>query len=90
MANATVQATMSPLQHLQNKFAIMDLGGEIRLLDRHQVTGILSGTIRGDVSFYKKPDGNLMMKRVLESLPLPCKADAVVGDFWVSPQSTMY
>ena len=90
MAKATVQASMSPLQHLQDRFAIMDLGGEIRLLDRHQVTGILSGNIKGDVSFYKKPDGNLMMKRVLESLPLPCKADAVVGDFWVSPQSTMY
>jgi len=90
MAKATVQASMSPLQHLQDRFAIMDLGGEIRLLDRHQVTGILSGTIKGDVSFYKKPDGNLMMKRVLESLPLPCKAEAVVDDFWVSPQTTVY
>ena len=90
MANATVQATMSPLQHLQNKLANKDLGGEIRLLDRHQVTGILSGTIRGDVSFYKKPDGNLMMKRMLESLHLPVKADAVVADFWVSPQTTVY
>ena len=90
MANATAQAPMSPLQHLQNRFAIMDLGGEIRLLDRHQVTGILSGAIKGDVSFYKKPDGNLMMKRMLESLPLPCKAEAVVADFWVSPQTKLY
>lgn len=90
MANATVQATMSPLQHLQDRFAIMDLSGEIRLLDRHQVSGILNGTIKGDVSFYKKPDGNLLMKRVLESLPLPCKADVVVAEFWISPNTTMY
>ena len=90
MANATVQATMSPLQHLQDRFAIMDLSGEIRMLDRHQVSGILNGTMKGDVSFYKKPDGNLMMKRMLESLPLSCKAEAVVADFWVSHQTTMY
>ena len=90
MANATVQATMSPLQHLQDRFAIMDLSGEIRMLDRHQVSGILNGTMKGDVSFYKKPDGNLLMKRMLESLPLPCKADAVVAEFWISPNTKMY
>lgn len=90
MANPPVQVPVSPLQHLQEKFAIMDLGGEIRLLNRHQVGGILDGTIKGDVSFYKKVDGNLVMKRMLESLPLPCKPDVVVADFWVSPQTTVY
>jgi hypothetical protein len=78
------------LQHLQDRFAIIDLSGEIRVVDRHQIADILSGGHEGEVSFYKKVDAELLMKRALERLPMASKPSDVVRDFWVSPNTLQY
>ncbi len=81
---------LTALQHLQNQFALIDLSGEIRVVDKHQIASVSSGTFRGEVSFYKKTDAELQMKRALECLALASKPNDVVRDFWISPNTLQY
>ena len=91
MANSTYPIVpTTALQHLQDRFAIIDLSGEIRVVDRHQIADVLSGSHKGEVSFYKKADAELLMKRALERLPMASKPSDVVRDFWVSPNTLQY
>jgi len=88
VANATKQNT--PLEELQERFAMIDLSGELRYVDQTQIKGILSGQISGEPAFYKKTDATLLMKRALEKLPYPCKPQVVINEFWVAPETLVY
>lgn len=81
---------INALDALQDRFAIIDLSGEIRLIDRHQIASLLSGEITGNAAMYKKADAELIMKRYLETLPIACKPKQVVIDFWTSPKTKEY
>lgn len=80
----------NPLNVLQDQFAIADLTGEIRVVDRHQIAAFLSGDIHGNTAMYKKHDAELMMKRCLEAIPISCNPKQVVADFWTSPATLLY
>lgn len=88
MANTTKQST--PLEEIQEQFAMIDLSGEIRYVDQTQIKGILSGVISGEPAFYKKTDVTLLMKRALEKRPYPCKPQVVISEFWIAPETTVY
>jgi hypothetical protein len=90
MSNQQSQLSLTPLQHLQNRFAIIDLSGAIRLVDQQQIADLLKGRVKCDVSYYQKADGNLIMQRLLESLPLPGPPKRVIEDFWPSPNTVFY
>lgn len=85
-----VQATQTPLAVLQKQFAIIDLAGEIRVVDLIQIDEILNGQSPGEPAFYKKADAILMMKRALELLPVASNSQAVINDFWISPATVVY
>ena len=87
MANPVVS---TPLAALQLRFAIIDLSGEIRVVDQEQIQRLLSGTELGDPSFYKRADAELLMKRTIEALPYPCKPRQVLDEFWTSPATIAY
>ncbi|MFM7026033.1 MAG: primase-helicase family protein [Limnohabitans sp.] len=87
MANPTVS---TPLAALQLRFAIIDLSGEIRVVDQDQIQRLLSGTELGDPSFYKRADAELLMKRAIEALPYQCKPRQVLDEFWTSPATIAY
>ncbi len=87
MANAT---PTSPLLALQQQFAIIDLSGEIRVVDREQIHRFHSGMELGDPAFYKRADAELLMKRVIEALPYQCKPRQVLDEFWTSPATIAY
>ena len=80
----------NPLSDLQNRFCIIDLSGEIRILDRRQIKKVKKGTSNSEINYYKKQDGELLMRRRLESLPIPSKPKDVIADFWVDPSTLMY
>lgn len=80
----------SALQLVQQRFAIIDLGGDIRVVDRDQIADVLAGVHSGAVSFYKKVDGDLQLRRHLESSAIPCNPKQVVADFWISPGTVEY
>ena len=88
VANASTNST--PLEELQDQFAIIDLSGEIRFIDRMKIQKILSGKDSVDPIFYKKPDATLLMKRNLETLPYSCKPQIVINEFLVAPSTVMY
>ena len=81
MSNQQSQLSLTPLHHLQARFAIIDLSGAIRLVDQQQIADLLKGRVKSDVSYYQKKDGNLIMQRLLESLPLPGPPRRVIEDF---------
>lgn len=81
---------MTALQNLQDRFALIDLSGEIRVVDRHQIASVFSGAYQGELSFYKKADAELLMKRALELLAVASKPNEVVRDFWISPHTLQY
>jgi hypothetical protein len=88
VVNTTTAST--PLEELQNRFAIIDMSGEVRLVDQLKIDDILHGNASGDPAFYKKVDATLLMKRALEKLPYPCKPEVVINDFLVSPSTLFY
>jgi Family of unknown function (DUF5906) len=88
---SSVKSTASsPLAVLQQRFAIIDLSSEIRMVDREQIQGLLEGVTLGDPAFYKKSDAELLMKRTIEGLPYQCNPRQAVADFWTSPSTVMY
>lgn len=79
-----------PLQELQKQFCIIDIHGDIRVLNCGQIDQALNGDYEGDISFYKRQDAELMMKRCLENLPVSSKVKAEIASFWVDPVTIMY
>ena len=88
--NLITAVTISPLEELQRHFAIIDLGGEIRVVDQNQIKALLDGSFIGEPSFYKKADAQIRMARSLEQLPVNCKPSQVISDFWTSPKTKFY
>ncbi len=87
MPNAPSSA---PLNALQDRFAIIDLSGEIRVIDRHQISALLQGISRREIAMYKRAEADLMMRRCLETLPVASNTKQVIADFWASPQTVEY
>ena len=84
------KSTISALQELQNSFCLVNLAGEIRLADKRQIQSALSDTKEVEVSFYKKQDGVLLMKRFLETLPIDSDSKQDITDFFVNPNTHVY
>ena len=76
---------ISPLSALQDRFCLIDLGGEIRIVDKQQIESVRSGARDGEVTFYKRAEGSILMQRVLETLPVSSKANVVIQQFIVNP-----
>jgi putative DNA primase/helicase len=77
--------TQTPLTNLQTRFAILDLNGETRIVDREQIN------FRGndEVFYYKKTDAELHMSRELELMPVS-NPKQIIKDFWINPDTHVY
>ena len=84
------KSTVSALQELQKNFCLVNLSGEIRLADKRQIQCALSDAREAEVSFYKKQDGVLLMKRYLETLPIDSDSKQDIADFFVNPNTHVY
>jgi len=78
------------LQHLQRAFCLIKLGGDILIVDRTEVAAVLSGQQVGSVNFYKRQAGEILIKRLLEQLPITCDAKKTINNFWVDPATHVY
>ncbi len=81
---------LTPLQHLQAKFGIVDLGGELRLIDLEQLAQVLQGTARSDLAFYLRNDGNIKLARALEALPISSDPKKELKQFWIDPNTKIF
>ena len=84
------QQQQVPLESLQDRFAILDLTGNIRLIDRSQVEDYFGGIRQGELSMYTRTDANLKMRRHLEAMTVPSDSSKVISDFWNSPNTKEY
>jgi len=84
------QQQQGPLASLQDRFAILDLTGNIRLIDRNQVNDYFGGIRQGELSMYTRTDANLKMRRHLEAMAVPSDLGKVINDFWNSPNTKEY
>lgn len=91
LPNHASAAAVSALAALQQAFAISLIGGQLRLVDRQVVREAQKGSPSAEVYLIKKEDGNLILKRFIETLPIPVPKPAdVVNSFWLSPNTIEY
>jgi hypothetical protein len=81
---------VSALSEVQKRFCLINLSGEYRVLDRLQSEEVLSGKRDEDISFYKKSDGELTIRRHLETLFISSDANKIIKDFWNNPNTHVY
>ena len=88
MVNASPQIANTALCVLQLHFHLLKLSGEIRVVERQEVDDILNGHRNGDISFWKKVDGELLIRRFLEGQSIPTNhVKETIKDFWTNPQT---
>jgi hypothetical protein len=84
------QAAPSALSILQDHFCWIKLSNQIRIIERHEAQMILDGQALGEICFFEKKDGELLMKRLLESQPIFHDVKKTIADFWTHPKTHMY
>ena len=67
------------LLKLQEHFCLSKIGGELRVIDQS-----------GLKQFYKKADGDLLLRRYLETLDIAHSSKDVVREFWIDGNTLMY
>lgn len=91
MANVAPIATAStPLQELQTAFCLLKLSGDVVIAEQRQIDAVRSGLDREGVQMFRMTPGKLLLKRHLETLPLPSDAGKAIAEFMVSPNTTVY
>lgn len=91
LPNQASAAAVSALAALQQAFAISRIGGQLRLVDRQAIQEAQLGSPTAAIHFIKKQDGDLILKRLIETLPIPVtNPKDVVNNFWISPNTIEY
>jgi len=80
----------SALTLLQSTFALIRIGGEIRVIDMNELTKLKTSSGPRALSLYKRSEASLLMRRLLEAKPIPCKPRAVIEDFAVHPVTKVF
>lgn len=80
----------NPLHELQQNFAMIDVNGDIRVIDKNQVDAIRNGSDTRPLSLYKLNDARLKFRRRLENVQASFKPNEVIDNFLISPQTQVY
>jgi hypothetical protein len=80
----------NPLHALQQNFALIDVNGDIRVIDRNQVDAIRDGSDVRPLALYKLNDARLKFRRQLENVQASFKPNEVIENFLISPQTQVY
>ena len=84
-----IAPAINPLVELQKEFVLSTIGGEIRIMSRHEINAVTKGSV-GNVNMYKPSDGKVLLRRHLETLPVTCEVKKTIEDFQASPNTTVY
>ena len=77
------------LTFAQQRFSLINLSAEIRIVDNLEVADVLAGK-KDDISLYKRTEGQLWMERYIETLPINSKPKEVIKKFLVDPNTHTY
>jgi hypothetical protein len=81
---------MPPLAELQKDFCLFKLGGKVLIGERANISALIRGEPGVELEMYSRPDGNLLLERRLEELPVSCDARQTLREFQRSPNTTLY
>jgi len=84
-----MQKPLNALTILQQKFALINLSGEIRIVDRAQIAQVLAGRAK-EISLYRRPEGQILITRELENLPFASKPKDEFTNFVNNPNTHVY
>ncbi len=84
-----IQKPMTALLAIQSKYALLDLSGELRIVDRDKIAQVLSGSAK-EISFYRRPEGQILISRELENLPYPVNTKVEFTNFINNPGTHVY
>lgn len=73
------------LDEVQKRFALSTVGGELRVVNLRQVDDVLSGQSNDGVHLLRMRDAELLIRRHLETLPIPSNPQQVITQFKQSP-----
>jgi hypothetical protein len=91
MVNATPHLGITALGVLQIHFHLLKISGEIRVVERGDIDEIISGQKIGDISFWKKVDAEILMRRFLEGQSIPTNhVKETIKDFWTNPHTHVF
>lgn len=80
---------MTALLAIQSKYALLDLSGELRIVDRDKIAQVLSGSAK-EISFYRRPEGQILISRELEKLPYAVNTKVEFTNFINNPGTHVY
>jgi hypothetical protein len=90
MANViNIQKPMTALAAIQSRFALLDLSGELRIVDRDKIAQVMSGKAK-EISFYRRPEGQILIARELENLPYSVNIKVEFTNFINNPGTHVY
>lgn len=84
-----IQKQPTALATIQNRFALLNLSGEIRIVDKDQIANVLAGVAK-EISFYRRTEGQILITRELENLPYPSNSKVEYNNFVNNPNTFMY
>ena len=80
---------LSALAHVQERFSLLNIAAEIRIVDNKEISDVLAGK-KNDMSLYKRPEGQLVIRQFLETLSVASKPKEIIEQFLVSPNTHVY
>lgn len=90
MANViNIQKPMTALAIIQSKYAILNLSGELRIVDRDKIAQVMSGNAK-ELSLYRRTEGQILISRELENLPFPVNKKIEYNNFIDNPNTHVY
>ena len=81
---------LDPLVEVQKEFCLFFFDSQLRIGVRKEITEILSGQRGSDINMYQMQPAKIIIRRLLETLPIGREPKQVVEDFLVNPRSLIY
>jgi len=81
--------SISPLRLVQERFSLINIAAEIRIVDNQEISDVLAGK-KNDISLYKRSEGQLVIRQFLEALSIASKPKEVIEQFLVDPNTHIY
>ena len=78
------------LMAVQQRFSLIRLNGQYSVLDNKEIERARKGEFRADIGFFEGADARILLKRHLQTLPIPCEVNSVISDFWDDPNTVEY
>lgn len=75
---------------VQQRFSLIRLNGQYSVLDNKEIERARKGKLRSDIGFFEGADARTLLKRFLQTLPIACDVNVVIGRFWDDPNTVEY